>query len=247
MTLDEKFWLVPLEELSFAPLEYPWDSRGALERVRKEVGYKGLASYSLVMDPEKDAETPDAYPALVVDIIDGLPLIVPGALESVKESVSNLAEDEQEFVLNRLDELSIRLDSTNQQSEERKEESQMNDNDEHDEGQGNVEDQKNDLVCNEERTNEGRTLIDRFLREGKLLKAWDSEALLQFISGLSKERMLTTDGYENISQYDFFLKLLDSIPSFVSLDELAAPSSRRDNPFENLGRKIANALKDTKK
>lgn len=243
MAIDEKFWLVPLEELGFAPSEYPWNPNSALERVRKEFGYKGLASYSLIMNPEKDAETPEAYPALVVDIIDGLPLIVPAALETVKGDVSNLSDDERKFVLKRLDELSLRLNSATHQPEEGEDESHMNDN----EDQGKAENEKDTKGLNEERANESRALIDKFLGEGKLLKAWDNETLLQFISGLSKEPLLAADDYDKISQYEFFLKLLVAIPSFVSLEEIAVPAARSENSFENLGRKIANALKETKK
>ncbi|MEM4958342.1 MAG: hypothetical protein QXX12_00530 [Nanopusillaceae archaeon] len=70
----------PLSELEIVDVK--WDHDGAVERVLKKYGFKGLKAYSLYQDPEANPETKSAYKFLVVDIIDGEPKIVAKALSA---------------------------------------------------------------------------------------------------------------------------------------------------------------------
>lgn len=70
----------PLSELEIVDVK--WDHDGAVERVLKKYGFKGLKAYSLYQDPDADPETKSAYKFLVVDIIDGEPKIVAKALSA---------------------------------------------------------------------------------------------------------------------------------------------------------------------
>ncbi|MEM1542875.1 MAG: hypothetical protein QXV82_09630 [Ignisphaera sp.] len=70
----------PLSELEIVDVK--WDHDGAVERVLKKYGFKGLKAYSLYQDPDADPETKSAYKFLVVDIINGEPKIVAKALSA---------------------------------------------------------------------------------------------------------------------------------------------------------------------
>jgi len=86
--VEEKWVFVQEEEadkpdppplLGLEIVDVKWDHDGAVERVLKKYGFKGLKAYSLYQDPEANPETKSAYKFLVVDIIDGKPKIVAKA------------------------------------------------------------------------------------------------------------------------------------------------------------------------
>jgi len=59
-----------------------WDVDSARKRVFEKYGIAGLKAYSLYQDPEADPETKSAYKFLVVDIVDGKPVIVKKAISA---------------------------------------------------------------------------------------------------------------------------------------------------------------------
>jgi hypothetical protein len=109
--------LTPLEELSFAPTDYPWDAQAAAKRVQDALGWSALALYSLRVDTSADSESFDAYPLLVVDIVDGEPRVVPLALSAVREALSDLDEETRSAVELRLGALKKRLAQIKKASE----------------------------------------------------------------------------------------------------------------------------------
>jgi hypothetical protein len=70
----------PLESLDVVDTE--WDVEAARKRVYEKYGIAGLKAYSLYQDPEADPETKSAYKFLVVDIVDGKPVIVKKAISA---------------------------------------------------------------------------------------------------------------------------------------------------------------------
>ncbi|HOP33238.1 MAG TPA: hypothetical protein PKU94_07680 [Candidatus Hydrothermia bacterium] len=70
----------PLDSLEVVDAD--WDVTSARKRVFEKYGIEGLKAYCLYRDPEEDTENKTAYKFLVVDIIDGKPVIVAKALSS---------------------------------------------------------------------------------------------------------------------------------------------------------------------
>ncbi len=237
-----------LEELSFAPAGYPWDEAGAFERLKNSFGFGSLAAYSIRVDTLKDPGSQEAYPMLVVDLIDGEPLIVPRALESAgRKALALEDEEERNFVLERVEELESRSTSNKAESpESAREREKERDREELRDDQPNVvlprikgvqgaQPAASDLMRAE-------NLVAKMRSEGKILAAWGVDALKSFIAGLSAEPSIPDNNSEPISPYDFFVRLLESLPTLVPMDEFAKPAAKKDDSMESLGRKIASAL-----
>jgi len=61
-------------------VDISWDVSSARKRVFEKYGIEGLKEYCLYRDPEENPENKSAYKFLVVDIVDGKPVIVSKAL-----------------------------------------------------------------------------------------------------------------------------------------------------------------------
>jgi hypothetical protein len=245
MTPKNDFVSAELEALSFAPADYSWDEEEASKRLRDSLGLGSLAAYSLWVDTSRDPESAEAYPMLVVDLVDDSPLIVPGALESVENKALALGGEEGNFVLERLATLKARLRAQGPQSPPDADEPENN------KGKGAGNDASGAVPrqkCpGEEKANtpgleKAGQIVAKLRSEGKMLAAWGAQPLAAFIAGLSTEPSLIDDNSGETSPYDFFVRLLESLPSLVPLDELARPAARKDDSMESLGRKIASAL-----
>lgn len=236
-----------LEELPFAPAEYPWDEGGAFERLKKSFGLGSLSAYSLWVDTLKDPESAEAYPMLIVDLVDGEPLIVPGALESARKKALAMQEEEATFVLERLEELEERSNGSQAKSPEsaRERQNEQVKGDKRDDLPADAEPQIEDTPKAKPAASDltkAENLVARMSSEGKILSAWGVNPLKRFIAGLSSEPSIPDNNSERISPYDFFVRLLETLPSLVPLDELAKPAAKKDDSMESLGRKIASAL-----
>ena len=83
-------WLKEPSENAFADTPPPlskvpvkdvaWDGEGARQRVFEKYGIAGLKAYCLYRDPQADPNNKTAYRFLVVDIVDGKPVLVPKAV-----------------------------------------------------------------------------------------------------------------------------------------------------------------------
>ena len=244
----KKTQLTPLEELSFAPTDYPWDAQAAAKRVQDAFGWSALALYSLRVDTSQDAESFDAYPLLVVDIVDGEPCVVPAALKAASEALEGLDEETRSAVDDRLKILDERLARVSQIKEESRSEAEGLVSEEKEDMESEAKPEagpsaKSSSGVNSERLDAAERIVERLAHQGRLLPAWGREALVGFISGLSDEKSLSNEGFEPISPLDFFTGLLESLPALVPLSEFASPQARVDNSFESLGRRIAQTLK----
>jgi len=249
----KKTQLTPLEELSFAPTDYPWDAQAAAKRLEEDFGWAALAAYSLWIDTSADSESFEAYPMLVVDIVDGEPCVVPAALKAASEAMTDLDEETRSAVEPRLGALKKRL----AQIEKASQESQTATTDagtedvENREPEAGPEPQSESQVDRGPRANsessvgvkEAELIVERLAAKGSLLPAWGREALVGFIAGLSQEKSLSDEGFEPISPLEFFTGLIESLPALVPLSEFASPQARVDNSFEALGRRIAASIK----
>ncbi|TKJ41327.1 hypothetical protein CEE36_08405 [candidate division TA06 bacterium B3_TA06] len=252
----KKTQLTPLEELSFAPTDYPWDAQVAAKRLEEAFGWAALAAYSLWIDTSADSESFEAYPMLVVDLVDGEPCVVPAALKAASEALTDLDEETRSAVEDRLGALKKRLaqiekasqesqtattDAGTEEAEDAKSEAEPQSESQVDRGPRS--DTKYSSGVKDERLAEAQRLVDRLAHQGRLLPAWGHKALVGFIAGLSQEKSLSQEGFEPISPLDFFIGLIESLPALVPLSEFASPQARVDNSFEALGHKIAKALK----
>jgi len=268
----KKTQLTPLEELSFALTDYPWDAEVAAKRVQDAFGWSALALYSLRVDTSADSESFEAYPMLVVDIVDGEPRVIPLALSAVREALSDLDEETRSAVDDHLDALKKRLaqiEKASQESqtattevgtegaEDAKTEAEPQSETQDERGprpsakqsvgvkdeRGPRSDTKYSSGVNSERLDAAERIVERLAHQGRLLPAWGREALVGFIAGLSDEKSLSNEGFEPISPLDFFTGLLESLPALVPLSEFASPQARVDNSFESLGHKITQMIK----
>ena len=251
-----KTTLTPLGKLAFAPADYPWDEQAAAKRVQDALGWSALALYSLRVDTSADSESFEAYPMLVVDIVDGEPRVVPLALSAVREALSDLDEETRSAVDDHLDALKKRLAQIEKVSEESQTattevgtegaedaKTEAGPQSETQDDRGPRSDTKYSSGVNPERLDAAERIVERLAHQGRLLPAWGHKALVGFIAGLSDEKSLSDEGFEPISPLDFFTGLLESLPALVPLSEFASPQARVDNSFESLGHKIAKALK----
>lgn len=253
----KKTQLTPLEELSFAPTDYPWDAQAAAKRLEEAFGWAALAAYSLWIDTSADSESFEAYPMLVVDIVDGEPCVVPAALKAAREALTDLDEETRSAVEPRLDALKKRLaqiekasqesqtattDAGTEEAEDAKSEAEPQSESQVDRGpRANAESSVG--VKQAERLEAAERIVDRLAAKGSLLPAWGHDALVGFIAGLSDEKSLSDEGFEPISPLEFFIGLIESLPALVPLSEFASPQARVDNSFEALGRRIAASIK----
>jgi len=254
--MTPKTTLTPLGKLAFAPADYPWDAQAAAKRVQDALGWSALALYSLRVDTSADSESFEAYPMLVVDLVDGEPRVVPAALSAVREALSDLDEETRSAVDDHLDALKKRL----AQIEKASEESQTATTEVGTEGaedakieagpQSETQDDRgprasaeSSVGVNPERLDAAERIVERLAHQGRLLPAWGRASLVGFIAGLSDEKSLSDEGFEPISPLDFFTGLLESLPALVPLSEFASPQARVDNSFESLGRRIAQMIK----
>ncbi|MBA7697646.1 hypothetical protein ES703_106313 [subsurface metagenome] len=255
----KKTQLTPLEELGFAPTDYPWDAQAAAKRLEEAFGWAALAAYSLWIDTSADSESFEAYPMLVVDLVDGEPCVVPAALKAAREALTDLDEETRSAVEDRLDALKKRL----AQIEKASQESQTATTDagtedvENREPEAGPEPQSESQVDRGPRANAessvgvkqaerleaAERIVDRLAHQGRLLPAWGRASLVGFIAGLSDEKSLSDEGFEPISPLEFFIGLIESLPALVPLSEFASPQARVDNSFEALGRRIAASIK----
>ncbi|MEA3312128.1 MAG: hypothetical protein U9Q76_07920, partial [candidate division WOR-3 bacterium] len=264
--------LTPLGKLAFASSDYPWDAQAAAKRVQDALGWSALALYSLRVDTSADSESFEAYPMLVVDIVDGEPRVVPAALKAASEALTDLDEETRSAVEDRLKILDERLARVSQIKEESRseaegplsegEEDKASGSEVQSEAQdergpqpsakqsvgvkvdrGPRSDTKYSSGVKAERLDAAERIVERLAHQGRLLPAWGREALVGFISGLSDEKSLSDEGFEPISPLDFFTGLLESLPALVPLSEFASPQARVDNSFESLGRRIAASIK----
>lgn len=254
----KKTQLTPLEELSFAPTDYPWDAQAAAKRLEEAFGWAALAAYSLWIDTSADSESFEAYPMLVVDLVDGEPCVVPAALKAASEALTDLDEETRSAVEPRLGALKKRLaqiekasqesqtattDAGTEDVENREPEAGPEPQSESQDDQGPRPSAKQSVGVNTERLAEAQRLVDRLAHQGRLLPAWGHKALVGFIAGLSQEKSLSDEGFEPISPLEFFIGLIESLPALVPLSEFASPQARVDNSFEALGRRIAASIK----
>ncbi|MBN2381189.1 hypothetical protein JXM67_15425 [candidate division WOR-3 bacterium] len=242
----------PLDELGFATQDYPWDLGQAMERLKQALGLQALAAYCLWVDPLADPGSAefnpdDAYRFLVVDLVEGEPKVVPLALKAAADVLKEIDERVREKVGDTLAFLQERLrresqagkeslnQDTGQHVQEQAEDGKEDTSQTHPVDDGNGEE-------NEAKLEEARLLVDRLVREGRLLRAWDPDALTQFIAELPTEPRITGQGVASISSKAFFLRLVESLPCLVPLSEFATPSVREDTSFETLGRRIAQSI-----
>lgn len=251
MNPTETLQIAPLGELAFASLDYPWDAQAAAARLKQAFGWAALAAYSLAIDPAKDPESFDAYQLLVVDVVGGEPCVVPAALEAARGALDDLEGEARDVAERRLSFLEERLAAIREAEEEKvmeeskaslSEEKKEQKSEEEAEVQSEAKDEPGS-VSNAERLAEAERLVERLSARGSLLPAWGRDALVQFIAGLSDERILPQDGYEPISPVEFFARLLESLPALVPTQEFARPQEPKDRSFESLGHKIASSLK----
>jgi len=267
-----KTTLTPLVKLAFAPADYPWDEQAAARRLKDALGWSALALYSLRVDTSQDSESFEAYPMLVVDIVDGEPRVVPLALSAVREALNDLDEETRSAVEPHLDALKKRLAQIEKAGEESqtattevgtegaedaKTEAEPQSETQDDRGprpsakssvgvkddRGPRPSAESSVGVNSERLDAAERIVERLAHQGRLLPAWGREALVGFIAGLSDEKSLSDEGFEPISPLDFFTGLLESLPALVPLSEFASPQARVDNSFESLGHKIAQMIK----
>jgi len=247
----KKTQLTPLEELSFAPTDYPWDAQAAAKRLEEAFGWAALAAYSLWIDTSADSESFEAYPMLVVDIVDGEPCVVPAALKAASEAMTDLDEETRSAVEPRLGALKKRLAQIEKASQESQTATTDAGTEEAEDAKSEAEPQSESQVDRGPRANsessvgvkEAELIVERLAAKGSLLPAWGREALVGFIAGLSQEKSLSDEGFEPISPLEFFTGLIESLPALVPLSEFASPQARVDNSFEALGRRIAASIK----
>jgi hypothetical protein len=240
--------LTPLGKLAFASSDHPWDLQAAAKRVQDALGWSALALYSLRVDTSADSESFEAYPMLVVDIVDGEPRVVPAALSAVREALTDLDEETRSAVEDRLKILDERLARVSQIKEESRSASEGLVSEEKEDRESEAKPEagpnaESSVGVNSERLDAAERIVERLAHQGRLLPAWGREALVGFISGLSDEKSLSDEGFEPISPLDFFTGLLESLPALVPLSEFASPQARVDNSFESLGRRIAASIK----
>ncbi|MEA3312531.1 MAG: hypothetical protein U9Q76_09980, partial [candidate division WOR-3 bacterium] len=240
--------LTPLGKLAFASSDYPWDAQAAAKRVQDALGWSALALYSLRVDTSADSESFEAYPMLVVDIVDGEPRVVPAALKAASEALTDLDKETRSAVEDRLKILDERLALVSQIKEESRSASEGLVSEEKEDRESEAKPEagpnaESSVGVNSERLDAAERIVERLAHQGRLLPAWGREALVGFISGLSDEKSLSDAGFEPISPLDFFTGLLESLPALVPLSEFASPQARVDNSFESLGRRIAQTLK----
>lgn len=249
MTPKTTHQLTPLGELAFAYSDYPWDAQAAAARLKETFGWAALAAYSLAIDPAKDPESLDAYVLLVVDLVEGEPCVVPAALDVARKSIDDLEGEARDVAERRLSFLEERLAAIREAEEEKKmeaSEASLSEEKKEQESESEVQSETQDEPgpeLNAERLAEAQRIVEHLAREGRLLPAWGRAALLQFIAGLSDEKILSQEGFEPISPVEFFTRLLESLPALIPTQEFATPQARKDRSFESLGHKIASSLK----
>lgn len=243
MSSEETQQLTPLEELAFAPADHPWDEQAARERLREALGWAALAAYSLAIDPTADAESFDAYKLLVVDMVDGKPLIIPAALTAARKSLDDLEGQMRDAAESKLAILEEKLARETEVSDERiaqEAESPAVQEPEEVESEESEPQKKEEYSCGLEQA-EG--IVERLAAEGKLLPAWSQEELVQFVAALSTEKILQTREGEFSSPVEYFVIFIESLPALVPTQEYAAPAARQDRSYESLGHKIAQTVK----
>jgi len=224
----------PLDRLGFAAAEHPWDEQAAAKRVLESFGWAGLAAYSLAMDVSADAESAEAYKLLVVDVVDGEPLIIPAALSSARESLGELEGNVRETAEQTLAFLGVKLARTSE-STGKQESTAVPEEGAQEETSENRDASKPDAG----RLAQAERIVDNLAAKGSLLPAWGRETLTGFIAGLSTEPTLTVDGFERVSPLEFFTGLVESLPAFIPTQEFAPPQAPQDRSLESLGRRIA--------
>lgn len=246
MTPNKNLPVAALEELAFADPSYPWDERAASQRLVESLGWAALAAYSLAVDTAEDSQSFAAYKLLVVDLVDGEPLIVPAALRAARESLDSLQGNMRDTAENNLEYLEARyarmagLPEPNPEEENEAqvtgEESQEMPADENTTADTGKE------TLRTERLAEAQALVSGLEAGGSVLPAWGHEALVEFVAGLSTEETLSPDGFERLSPFEYFLRIIRSLPAFVPSGELSTYAVRSEDPMEHLGRRIARSL-----
>lgn len=243
MTPEERHQLTPLDELGFAPRDHPWDEQAARERLREALGWAALAAYSLAIDSTADAESFDAYKLLVVDMVDGKPLIIPEALTAARTSLDDLEGEMRDAAESNLAILEEKLARETEVSDEQvaqEAESPAVQKPEEAESEETGTQKKEEYSCGLE---QAERIVERLAAEGKLLPAWRQEELVQFVAALSTEKILQTRGGEFSSPVEYFVIFIESLPALVPTQEYATPAARQDRSFESLGHKIAQSIK----
>lgn len=110
----------PLSELPIKDIA--WDVNKATRHVFDKYGIAGLKAYSLYADPNADPETKSAYKFLVVDIVDGKPVIVKKAVAAGLAYLhgargANVSPEVADVVEPKLNRLKKRIDTQKKKEE----------------------------------------------------------------------------------------------------------------------------------
>ncbi|MBD3285797.1 hypothetical protein GF359_04985 [candidate division WOR-3 bacterium] len=237
--------LTDLKGLGFAPVCFPWDEEAAFSRVLEALGWSGIAEYSLWSDTTGKAESAETYQMLVVDIVNGEPRIVPAALKAVEETLEGTDEVIRERVES---DLALLRERFRRIADVEEEAEKLEVSDEPDESEAAEDESQSSVEVDNEidaaaRLNKAGLFVDRLSDRGRLLNAWDRDALVQFIAGLSERPGITDRDGSVISPLEYFTRFLEGIPALVPLSELATPRAPRDSSPESLGSRIAKSIK----
>jgi len=242
--ISMKAQLPKLEELGFAPADYPWDEEAAFTRLLEAFGWAGIDEYSLWSETTGEVESEETYQMLLADIVDGEPRIVPRALDAAEETLTGAEEAVREQVESDLALLRERFRRIAMVEEEKLKaevtgESVISEDAE-------VVSDSTDVVTDEvedaARLKEAAAFVDKLTDQGRFLNAWGRDALVHFIAGLSSKPDITTRDGEAISALEYFKRFLEKLPALVPLSELARPQAARDSSLESLGSAIAKCL-----
>ncbi|GEM_PF-2085985 len=256
--------ITPLDELPFADAACIWNEDAAKARVQKALGWQGLAAYSLLIDPSFDSQSMQAYRFLVADITDTGAKIIPAALEAAKIAADGLDESVKAEVQDIIVWLKERyLENKNKQHSELAppESSSLEFSSDSstslapssasrlqatDSSSRNVENLSENLespIGLEQSVLQAQKVVTELSLAGKLLAAWDKQALVQFVAKLSKEPVISIEGAGVISPYKFFLQIIETLPAMIPAGEFAFPLEKKRLSPESLGHKIAQSIK----